>query len=254
MFTRTNTNTMLLGLAAAFAATAPAARATAAIPVQGMPIPELAVFDQMMCDFMNDNGIEAGVLGIMKDGVIVYQRGFGWKDSGHSQTLRHDALMRIASITKPFTAASIQKLYASGFLDPNDQVFDLGQQGGGVMPYNAFPNLQDNRMGEITVQQILSHSSGLPTNNGSDPMFQEIAIADAFNNADIPTSYPPGRVKTTQFVLGGTLASDPDAGTVAYSNFGFMVLGQVVEAVSCMSHIEYVKQQVLGPIDWMPVS
>lgn len=230
-------------------------------PVTGMPVPELAVFDQMMVDFMEDNGIEAGLLGIMKDGVIVYQRGFGWKDPGHTQVLRHDAVMRIASATKPFTAAAIQKLYASGALDPCDPVFDLGQPGGGILPYAVFdgsdfvqyPNVPDSRMQQITVQQILSHTSGLPTNNANDPMFREVAIADDFNDAGYATSYPPGRVRTTQWVLGTTLASNP-GNTYAYSNFGFQVLGQVVEAVSGMSHIDFIKQNVMGPIDWMPVS
>ncbi len=242
---------MLIGTVAALAAAGPA---LADPPVQGMPVPELSVFDQMMTDFMDANGIESGLLGIMKDGVIVYQRGFGWKDAAHTQLMRHDAVARVASVSKPFTAAAIQRLVASGQIDLDDVVFDLGQQGGGILPYAAFPNLQDNRMGEITVQQILAHSSGLPTNNGSDPMFAEIAIADAFNDAGIPTSYPPGRVKTTRFVLGGTLASDPDAGVVAYSNFGFQVLGQVVESASGKSHIDYIRQNVLGPLDWMPVS
>ncbi len=244
-------NRVRLGLACAAAGSV---SALADLPISGMPVPELAVFDEMMVDFMETNDIEAGLLGIMKDGVIVYQRGFGWKDAGHATTLRHDALMRIASVTKPFTAAAIQRLYASNQLDPDDVVFDVGQAGGGIMPYAAFPSLQDSRMGEITVQQILSHSSGLPTNNGNDPMFREIEIADDFNDAGIPVGYPPGRVRTTQWVLGGTLASDPDAGIVAYSNFGFQVLGQVVEAVSGMSHIDFVRERVLGPIDWLPVT
>jgi CubicO group peptidase (beta-lactamase class C family) len=258
MFSRTNTKSMLLGMVAAIAAAAPAARA---VPITGMPVPELANFDQLMSDFMDNNGIEAGLLGIMKDGVIVYQRGFGWKDASHTQLLRHDAVMRIASCTKPFTAAAIQRLYASGALDPNDIVFDLGQPGGGVLPYIAFdgsgfvqyPNMPDPRMEQIKVKHILAHRSGLPPNNSSDPMFREVEIADDFNDAGYPTSYPPGRVRTTQWVLGGALASNPGV-TRAYSNFGFQVLGQVVEAASGMTHIDYVKQNILGPIDWMPLT
>ena len=55
-------------------------------PITGMPVAELDLFDQLMVDFMEANGINAGLLGIMKDGVIVYQRGFGWKDSNQSVT------------------------------------------------------------------------------------------------------------------------------------------------------------------------
>lgn len=231
------------------------------IPVTGMPVPDMANFDQFMVDFMADNNVKAAVLGIMKDGVIVYQRGFGWKDEAETIPLRHDAVMRIASITKPFTAAAIQRMYSTGFLDPNDVVFDLGQPGGGILPYLAFdgdafvqfPNVPDSRMQQITVQQILSHTSGLPGNcdTCNDPMFREITIADGFNAAGFPTNYPPGRVRHTQWVLGGALQSNP-GDAVSYSNFGFMVLGQVVENVSGMTHFDYVRQNLLGPIPWLP--
>jgi CubicO group peptidase (beta-lactamase class C family) len=233
------------------------------IPVTGMPVPELANFDQLMVDFMEDNDVKGAVLGIMKDGVIVYQRGFGWKDDAETIPLRHDAVMRIASITKPFTAVAIQKLYASGALDPNDTVFDLGQPGGGVLPYLAFdgddfvqfPNVPDSRMQQITVQQILSHNSGLPTNDGSeiDPMFNDVQIAQQLNDAGFATSNPPGPVRVTQWALGRTLANNPGQ-TVAYSNYGFMVLGQVVEQVSGMSHFDYVSDHILAPIPWLPMN
>lgn len=249
--------------AAAAAATLATAASAFPPPVSGLPVPELDVFDQFMVDFMTDNDVSAAVLGIMKDGVIVYQRGFGWKDEARTIPLRHDAVMRIASITKPFTAVAIQTLYASGALDPDDIVFDLGQPGGGVLPYIAFdgedfvsyPDTPDPRMEQITVQQILSHNSGLPTNDGSeiDPMFNDINIADAFNDAGYATSYPPGPIRVTQWALGRTLANDP-GDVVAYSNYGFMVLGQVVEAVSGMQHFEYVQQNILEPIEWLPLN
>ncbi len=243
----------IFSLGLATVATTLPLQTASALPIQGMPVPELAQFDTLMHDFMENNGIESGLLAIMKDGVIVYQRGFGWKDEAQSVPLRHDAVMRIASITKPFTAAAVQRLYASGALDPNDLVFDVGQPGGGIMPYAAFPSLVDNQIQQITVQNLLSHTSGIGTNDANDPMFREIEIADAFNNADIPTSYPPGRVKTTQWILGQNLSGTPGA-SYSYSNAGFMVLGQVVEAASGMSHIDFVRNHVMGPMEWMPLN
>jgi len=262
MNTRRQNWTLRRGFALASAA-AFAASATADLPVTGMPVPEMANFDQLMVDFMEANDVKGAVLGIMKDGVIVYQRGFGWKDEAETIPLRHDAVMRIASITKPFTAVAIQQLYASNAIDPNDVVFDLGQPGGGILPYSAFdgsdlvqfPNVPDPRMQQITVQQILSHNSGLPTNDGSeiDPMFNDVAIAQAMNDAGFGTSNPPGPVCVTQWALGRTLANNPGA-VVAYSNYGFMVLGQVVSQVSGMDHFDYVQQNILGPIPWLPMN
>ncbi len=224
------------------------------IPISGMPVPEMANFDQLMVDFMTDNDIKAAVLGIMKDGKIVYQRGFGWKDSGETIPLRHDAVMRVASVTKPFTAAAIQKLYATGQLDPNEFVFDLGQTDGGILNYTPFPALNDARYADIKVQQILSHNSGLPDNQISDPIFREVDIADAFNDADIPTAYPPGRTRTIEWLLGQNLQYAPgDPNNVKYSNIGFMVLGQVIETITGTNHLTYVRNNVIQPIEWLPV-
>jgi len=257
-------STRTLRLSAVAAALFTTAAARAVIPIQGMPVPALSQFDTLMADFMEDNDIHGALLGIMKDGVIVYQRGFGWKDEAQTILLRHDDIMRVASITKPFTAAAIQHLYAGNWLEPDDVVFDLGQPGGGILPYSAFnattgtlvqyPNIPDDEMQDITVQQILAHRSGLPCNTGCpDPMFLAIQIADAFNNAGIPTTYPPGVTRSTQWMLGQQLQFTPGT-SYSYSNPGFMVLGQVVEAVSGETHLDYVKQHVLAPLDWLPLN
>ena len=83
--------------------------AAQALPVSGTPDPRLAVFDQAMVDFMNLYTIEAGLLGVMFNGTIVLQRGYGWKDADHVTSLPDNAMMRIASLTKPITAAAIRK-------------------------------------------------------------------------------------------------------------------------------------------------
>ncbi|UCE59890.1 MAG: serine hydrolase [Phycisphaerales bacterium] len=74
------------------------------LPMSGMPVPELAVFDRTMQDFMAERDIGAGLLGIMKDGCIVYERGFGYMENYHGGgVLPEDAMMRIASCGKPIT-------------------------------------------------------------------------------------------------------------------------------------------------------
>ena len=247
MKTRTNT-TMILGLAAAIAAAAQPALGAPPVTVQGMPVPNLAQFDTLMRNFMDNNGIEAGLLGIMKDGVIVYQRGFGWKDSGSTIPLRHDALMRIASCTKPITAAATQRLIAGNFINNGDFAFETGQPGGGILNYAAFPALGDPRFGQITVQDLYTHRGGWDRSVTPDPTYQEVAIANAMGVAS-----PPGRINTARWIMGQPLDFAPGSQR-QYSNVGFMMLGLIIEQVSGMSHINYVRQNVFGPMDWMPVS
>jgi CubicO group peptidase (beta-lactamase class C family) len=64
---------------------------------------------------------------------------------------------------------------------------------------------------------------------------------------------PPGRINTASWIMGQPLDFAPDSKRV-YSNVGFLMLGLIIEQVSGMSHINYVRQNVFGPIDWMPVS
>jgi CubicO group peptidase (beta-lactamase class C family) len=234
-------------IATAFALTA-ALPLRADPPVSGMPVPELAVFDQLMIDFMNDNGVEAALLGIMKDGVIVYQRGFGWKDDAHSQTLRHDALMRIASCTKPITAAATQQLIAGNFIDNDDFVFDLGQPGGGLLAYAAFPAVGDNRLADIQVQHLYGHSGGWDRSITPDPTYREITIA---NDMGIPS--PPGRVNTVRWIMGQPLDFDPGT-QYQYSNVGFLILGLIIEQVTGQTYLDYVRQNIFGPMEWVPVT
>jgi len=63
-----------------------------------------------MTAFMSRHDIEAGALGIMRNGDIVFERGFGWKDVQRQVALPPDAMMRLASVSKPITAAAIRAL------------------------------------------------------------------------------------------------------------------------------------------------
>ncbi|MDY7109153.1 MAG: DUF3541 domain-containing protein, partial [Planctomycetota bacterium] len=71
------------------------------LPIGGDPVPELAAFDRAMTAYMEANDISAGLLGVMKDGKIILERSYGWKDAGRTEPLEPDAVMRIASVTKP---------------------------------------------------------------------------------------------------------------------------------------------------------
>jgi CubicO group peptidase (beta-lactamase class C family) len=84
------------------------------LPVNGQSVPGLAVFDDAMIEFMETHGIEAGLLGVMIHGVVVLERGYGWKDAEHTEAVPSTAMMRIASVTKPITSAAIRKLVDAG--------------------------------------------------------------------------------------------------------------------------------------------
>ena len=95
------------------------------LPMSGVPVPALAAFDQTMQQFMAERSIKAGELTVMKNGVIVLERGYGWQDKSEQRQLPPDALFRLASIIKPVTSAAIKKLAVAGKLSLSDPVFCL---------------------------------------------------------------------------------------------------------------------------------
>lgn len=248
--------TQLLKLGAALTMAA-APLATALPAVSGRPVPELAVFDDMMTTFMDDNGITAGVLGLMQDGRIVYLRGFGEDYNGND--LPENALFRIASLTKPVTAAAIRQLVDDTV---NTNAFDLGQDGGGILNFAPWPALGDNRQQNVTVFHLLNHQGGQnvdPDGDGvndiPDWTYRETTIA-----SQMGVDSPPGREATLRYILGQPLQQNPGDGTIfgtwptgrTYSNFGYLALGLMVEELSGQSYINYVRRNVLTPRMWVP--
>lgn len=217
-------------------------------PVTGVSVPELAAFDVLMQDFMEDNGIDAGVLGIMRDNCVVYMRGFGWQNVGHTDRLGPDAMLRLASVTKPVIAAAIVRLdqQLGGTLLTRN-AFDLGQADGGVLDLDPWPAVGDNRLQNITVQQLINHQGGWDDNSGAEPdwTYREVQIANAMGVAS-----PPGRTNTMRYILGRPLDFNPGT-TGLYANTNYLALGLILEQESGMSVETYVRTQLLGQFPWV---
>lgn len=210
------------------------------LPVSGEPAPQLAAFDDAMVEFMEAHGIEAGLLGVMNDGVVVLEHGYGWKDSEHTEELPSTAMMRIASVTKPLTAAAIRRLVDFDLLSLSDYIFDLGQPEGGLLDLVPFLALGDSRLASITVQHCLDHEGGWDRDMVGDLTYREIEIA-----SDMRVPSPPGRENTARWILGQPLQHDPGT-TYAYSNIGYMMLGLIVEKYAEMNYMDFLHDEVFG--------
>ncbi|PQO27775.1 serine hydrolase domain-containing protein [Blastopirellula marina] len=223
--------------------------AAAQMPVAGKPAPELAELDQAMLDFMKENDISAGSLSVMKDGKIVLHHTYGWQDEQRQVPIREDAMFRVASVTKPFTAAAIRKLIRDGQISLDSKVFRLAGSDEGLLDFQPLGK-PDPRLKEITIDHLLHHRGGWDRDMVGDLTYREKEIAQAFGVAS-----PPGREKTVRYVMGQPLQHDPGA-KYAYSNIGFLLLGLIVEKVSGQSYQQFVQQHVMQPAgnstnDWL---
>ena len=89
-------------------------------------MPELASFDRIIPALMVKWGIPGGAVAVVKDGRLVYSRGYGYSDLESATPTPADALFRLASISKPITAVAALKLEEQGLLDLDAPAFGFG--------------------------------------------------------------------------------------------------------------------------------
>jgi N-acyl-D-amino-acid deacylase len=202
----------------------------------GLDDADLASFDEMMERFVLANEVPGAALAVAKEGRLVYARGFGYADPDAKTPVAPRARFRIASISKPITAAAILRLVEMGKLKLDDAAFELLQL---APPAGAEP---DPRLKRITIRQLLQHTAGFDRAQSFDPMFRPILIARTLDAAP-----PAGPEQVIRYMLGRKLDFDPGSRFV-YSNFGYCVLGRVIEKVSGMSYEAFVREQILNPL------
>jgi N-acyl-D-amino-acid deacylase len=210
------------------------------IPITGAAVPGMKSYDQVIADFMRKYAIPGGAVAVMRDGKLIYARGFGYADVENKRPVQPDALFRIASVSKTLTSAAIMKLVEEGKLKLDDRVAPL------IAYLTTAPGATvDPRWEQITIRHLLNHTAGWDRekpNGGFDPIDRP-AIAAAAVDAPAPAS---GET-LIRYMKGMPLDFNPGE-RFAYSNFGYIILGRVIERVSGMPYREYVRARVLAPV------
>lgn len=208
------------------------------IPETGPTDSRLAAFDQVMVQFVTQRRIPGAALAIAKNGRLVYARGFGYADVENKTRVEPDSLFRIASLSKPITAVAILQLVERNRLRLIDKVANVLK----VEPYLSETASFDERLREVTIMQLLQHRGGWDRDLSPDPMFQSVKIARTLLKS--PPAEPDDIVR---YMFGRRLDFDPGS-RYAYSNFGYCLLGRVIEKVTGDTYEHYVQEHVLGPL------
>jgi CubicO group peptidase (beta-lactamase class C family) len=194
--------------------------------------------------FMKKWTIEGASVAIVKDGRLVFARGFGYADTSAGVEIQPYSKFRIASISKLVTAVAIMKLQEEGRLSLDDKVF--GPEG--ILNDSCYCNPKDKRVFNITVAHLLSHEGGWSQRYG-DQMFMPQVIA-----SQMKTDLPVDTKTIIRFALGKKLHFTPGTGR-SYSNLGYSILGLVIEKKSGMPYDEYCRTAIFEPLgiyDMMP--
>lgn len=210
------------------------------IPTAEQTPEEYQVFDDAVTEYMEERGITAASLAVAVNGDTVHEQGFGWmapNTEDASPVVGADALFRIASITKPYTKTVVTELVDDGELSMSDHVFCLPGSPSNchldIQPYTG--ELGDSDLREITVQHLFDHTAGWDRFASLHIMFEAELVADAL---DVPS--PPTTEQIAQYVLAQPLDFAPGT-DYAYSNFGYAMLGMIIEKVTDRPFVDMAK-------------
>ncbi|MBO2457184.1 serine hydrolase domain-containing protein [Actinomadura violacea] len=195
----------------------------------------LGGFDSAVKTLMQARNIPAGALAVMRKGKLVLARGYSWSDDA-SLSVQPTSLFRLASLSKAVTATAVMTLVQAGKLSldaPVTSLLTLTPPAGGSL---------DPRLGQVTVRRLLQHLGGWDRNISGDPTTKDRSMA-----ALLGVPLPVTKEDMVRYGAGWKLDHDPGT-TYAYSNYGYLLLGQIVEKVSGTSYASYVQQKVLAPV------
>ncbi|QDV42825.1 N-acyl-D-glutamate deacylase [Stieleria neptunia] len=197
-----------------------------------------AEVDAVLQAFIGEHQIPGASLAITDSSRLVYARGFGYADVGQRERVTPESLFRIASISKPITAVAILQLIEQKKLSLDDKVFEVLQ----YEPYLPENAEYDKRQDEITIRHLLQHRGGWDRDQSFDAMFRSTEFSKTLGVE------PPAAPETIiRMMLGKPLDFDPGE-RYAYSNYGYCLLGRVIEKLTGKSYEQYVKQSVLDPV------
>jgi CubicO group peptidase (beta-lactamase class C family) len=188
---------------------------------EGMRDADLAQIDEKLGAYVSKHGIPGLSIAISRNERLVFARGFGFADRDAKQKVHPLSRFRIASISKPVTAVAVMELVETGKLKLDQKVFGSGALLGttyGSKPYGA-------RVKAITVRHLLQHTSGW-SNEDKDPMFMSSSL---------------GQKALIDWMLDNRTPKAAPGTAYEYLNFGYCLLGRIIEKVTGPTYEAYVK-------------
>lgn len=179
--------------------------------------------------YMDRYGMPALSVCIARRGEVVFSEAFGVADKSSGEPARPDHLFRIASLSKPITSIAVFSLVEAGRVKLSDRVFGPG----GLLAERYSVRPDDKDLQAITLDHLLTHTSGGWPNDGRDPMFR-------FGN-QTPVDLLISETLATQ------LLDNTPGKAYAYSNFGYCLVGRIIETVTGQSYADFVRDTVLVP-------
>jgi len=182
--------------------------------------------DQLLKGLVAEREPGAAVL-VAKDGRAVYNSSRGVADLQSMRSIDFRTSFRLAAVTKQFTAAAVMLLVHDGKLRYEDRLTDL------------FPDFPEYGR-EITIRNLLDHTSGLPDYEGLMPAYDRAVPVEDAQIPDAGVLDLLKRQKAGWFVPGSLWR---------YSNSGYVLLGLIVEKASGLSFPDFLQERIFTPLN-----
>ncbi len=197
----------------------------------------LKPIDSMVNRVMRSMRLAGATVAVVKNEKLVYAKGFGYADKEKKEKVEPYHRFRIGSVSKLITAIAILKLVDEGKVGLDDYVF--GENG--ILKGKPYNNIRNRNVYRIKVKHLLNHTAGWSLITYGDPMF----IPHKIHKMD-KVSYPIEFDDVISFVLKRHLPYKPGT-RFDYSNFGYSLLGRIVEELTGEGYEEWVQEEVLEP-------
>ena len=187
------------------------------------------IIDKLDCilpQFMQDEPVPGLSIGVVYHSQMIYAKGFGVKNIRTGKAVDELTLFHTASVSKTAVASAVMQLVEGGLIDLDAAITDY-------LPYFV---LEDGRQGEITVRQLLNHTSGMPDEDQFDWEHPE---------------YDEGSLERyVRSVRTRRLIHEP-GDVFHYSNIGYELLGDMIAKVSGLPFETYMKDHILSPVSML---
>lgn len=183
-----------------------------------------AGIDKVMTDAIASGKLAGGAVGVMKDGKIVFVKGYGLADLEDGQPVKADTIFRIGSITKQFTTAMLMMLVERGQLSLSDPIAKY---------FPDFPKADG-----ITVRHLLDHTSGI--HSYTDKNFASRGWR-AHDTKEM-VSYIAGQDNLTDFAVGEDYR---------YNNSAYVLAAAIVEKLTGKPYGVALEEMITKPLGLM---
>lgn len=179
-------------------------------------------YEQKLVEALNEVDVTAGfAIAIVKDGQVLYARGFGFSDLGTCSPVTADTGFYLLSTTKSFTGMTAAVLQEDG-------VVDLDQSLAHYFP--DLQNVEGINWGQVSVRSLLTHGK-------------------TFSNSTINyRTFAPGNLPDDQLLDVLQTFSDPKPPTFEYSNTGYVLAGYVMQTVTGTSWRDLLTEKIFTPL------